>query len=473
MHRAICFIIGCSFFVFAFSGCKSDHNTKTEPPNILLIMADDLGWGDVGYNGQSKIQTPVIDQLASDGMIFHQMYAGSSVCGPSRASLITGKHAGHGTVRGNPKWTLSGKPVDIDASEETIAETLKKIGYRTGIVGKWGLSENLGKTTPNKKGFDYFYGFNKHMPAHHYYPDSIWENEQHLRIAGNNTQLKQGQHVQELFTKKALEFLKTSDQDPFFLYLAYTTPHYELTIPDTFKKEYLKQQWPLRKMKPKHYLHDSNGHVTYAAMVSKMDADIGRIVEQLKKSGQYQNTLIIVTSDNGHEYDLLKTPFFDSNGPFRGRKRDLYEGGIRIPFSATWPKKITAGSATQHQAAFWDLKATFEEIAGVSHATQTDGISFAPTLLGDVNQSKHDYLYWEFNEARGPIQALRKGPWKLMHFVERSKYELYNLDRDISESNDISKHHPTVVHTLKKLMSRARSEHPEFPLTKRKNPWKK
>ena len=185
------------------------------------------------------------------------------------------------------------------------------------------------------------------------------------------------------------------------------------------------------------------------------------------------NTLIIVTSDNGHEYDLLKNPFFNSNGSFRGRKRDLYEGGIHIPFSATWPGKIPKGSQTYHQAAFWDIKATFEEIADIDIATQTDGVSFAPTLLGNTDQPKHDYLYWEFNEARGPIQALRKGPWKLIHFVARSKYELYNLNRDVSESTDVSKTQPTELSALKKLMSGARSEHPEFPLTKRKNPWKK
>ena len=169
----------------------------------------------------------------------------------------------------------------------------------------------------------------------------------------------------------------------------------------------------------------------------------------------------------------MRRPFFDSNGPFRGRKRDLYEGGIHIPFTATWPEKITAGSQTQHQAALWDIKATFEEIAGIQAATQTDGISFAPTFLGSKDQSKHDYLYWEFNEARGPIQALRKGPWKLIHFVARSHYELYNLDSDVSESTDLSKKHPTTLNALKKQLSSARSEHPEFPLTKRKNPWKK
>ncbi len=450
--------------------CDDHTNPK---PNIILIMADDLGWGDVGFNGQTKIRTPNIDFLAREGMIFNRMYAGSTVCGPSRASLITGLHTGHSEVRGNPRWSSSGKPVDFDPNHNTIAEVLKKVDYRTGMIGKWGLAENLGETVPNKQGFDYFYGFNKHLPAHHYYPEQIWENDSLLTLSQNNAQEKQGNHVQELFTQKALDFLDRNDEQTFFLYLAYTTPHFELTIPKEHKKQYDSLNWPLREMTPGHYRHDKNGHVTYAAMVSKMDADIGRLVQKLKESGEYDNTLIIFTSDNGHEYDRLDDEFFDSNGPYRGMKRDLYDGGIHMPFIAHWPSKISGGQTTHHLSAFWDIKATLGELAGVKLMEPTDGISFLPTLLGEGIQAEHDYLYWEFNEGQGPIQALLQDEWKLVHYVESSKYELYNVKEGPSESQEVHQKFPDELQKLKGVLSTARTDSKQFPLTRRPNPWEK
>ncbi|MBL7473264.1 arylsulfatase [Robertkochia sediminum] len=453
--------------VFAVSCKKAGETTPQQQPNIVFIIADDLGWGDVGYNGQEKIKTPNIDRLAKEGMIFNQMYAGSPVCGPSRASIMTGVHTGHGTVRGNPRWSLSGKPVDFDPHEETLGEVLQKAGYTTAVVGKWGLAENLGATVPIKQGFDYFYGFNQHLPAHNYYPEQIWENDSLFTLPQNNTMEKKGEYVQELFTQKAIDFVERQQDDPFFLYLAFTTPHFELTIPDHYKEPYDSLNWPLRKMIPGHYRHDENGHVTYAAMVSKMDADIGRLVETLKNKGVYENTLIIFTSDNGHEYDNVRDEFFNSNGPFRGMKRDLYEGGIHMPFVAVWPGKINPGSVTEHQGAFWDLKATLAEVAGAEITQETDGISFLPTLTGGAEQAKHDYLYWEFNEHRGPVQALAKQEWKLVHFVETGTFELYNLEQDPSEQEDLAGQFPEQLQALKTLLGGARTEHPEFPLSRR------
>jgi arylsulfatase A-like enzyme len=465
-HLHICLLLSTFFFQ-----CKGQviNNKATKKPNIIYILADDLGYGDVGFNGQQKINTPTLDQMAKNGITFSQHYAGSAVCGPSRASLMTGLHAGHSSVRANPKWTKSGLPVDFKDEEITLAESLKKAGYRTGIVGKWALAENLAETQPNNQGFDYFYGFNKHITAHHYYPEEIWENKKLLKLVNNNTKEKKGAHVQELFTQKAIEFIEREHKNNFFLYLPFTTPHFELTLPEKHKTAYREKGWPLRKMKSKHYYNDPDGHVTYAAMVSKMDNDIQRILTTLKKLGVDDNTLVIFTSDNGHEYDNTKSEFFNSNGPFRGKKRDVYEGGIRVPFVATWPGHIKKGTTSSHASAFWDVKATFCEIAGVSLEGKSDGVSFLPALKGNNNKQKeHDYLYWEMNERAGPIQALQKGDWKLVYFKSKNRYELYNLKNDPSENKNVITTELQVFEDLKNTLAKARTPHLEFPLTKKK-----
>ena len=443
-----------------------NHIEAQEKPNIIFILADDLGWGDVGFNGQTKINTPNIDQLAKEGIIFNNFYSGSSVCGPSRASLITGKHTGHSTVRGNPRWTATGKPVDIDAEEITIAEELKNAGYTTGMIGKWGLAENLNEGKPNRQGFDYFYGFNKHLPAHHYYPDSIWENDKKIVIEGNNWKKKKKHYVQDLFTNKAKTFISSNKELPFFLYLAYTVPHFELTAPEDSKKQYLEKKWPLREMTPAHYLHDKNGHVTYAAMVSRLDKQIGELITLVKKLGLEKNTLIVFTSDNGHEYDDLQNEFFNSNGPYKGHKRDLYEGGIKMPFVAKWPNKIKPGTKNNHISAFWDVLPTFCDIANTKVNSKTDGISFLPALkIKNKKQEKHQYLYWEFNESKGPIQAIRMGKWKAVKKYNE-KIELYNLKNDESEVNDIACKHPKIISEMTALFITARTSNSNFPLIK-------
>ncbi|WP_289054845.1 arylsulfatase [Carboxylicivirga marina] len=465
------------FVLVACQTTKTQKDSHKSKPNIIYIILDDLGYGDVGFNGQDKIETPRIDQLAKEGIIFTNHYAGAPVCGPSRAVLMTGKHLGHCTVRGNPRWTLSGTPVDIDSSDVTIAEELKRAGYRTGIVGKWGLAENLSQGRPNEQGFDYFYGFNRHLPAHHYYPEQVYRNEELITIEGNITAEKKGQYITDLFTQEAKDFIRreANHSSPFYLHLAYTTPHYELTIPAERKAIYEDKDWPLREMKAGHYLNDKNGHVTYAAMVTGVDRQIGEVLDLLDELNIADNTLVVFTSDNGHEYDKLNDEFFNSNGDGRGRKRDLYEGGIKVPFAAKWPNHIMPGSSSEHVSAFWDFLPTVCDIAGVEPSDKSiDGISFLPSLLGDAEQQQsHDYLYWEFNETKGPVQMLRQGDWKLYLFVAKNRIELYNVASDVSESNNIAKQHPEKCEQLTALLQEARTEHPEFPLTKRPNPYKK
>ena len=454
------------YILFFLLGIFYTHNSNAQDkPNIILIVADDLGWGDVGFNGQEKIKTPHLDKLAIEGIVFNNFYAGSTVCGPSRACLMTGKHTGHSTVRGNPRWTASGKPVDIKDEEITVAELLKQGGYYTGMIGKWGLAENLGAGKPTNQGFDYFYGFNKHRPAHHYYPDSVWVNDKHVKIEGNNWKKKEKHYIQDLFYNQAKSFISDHKNEPFFLYLAFTVPHYELTVPEDSKVQYREMDWPLRGMKPKHYLHDKNGHVTYAAMVSRMDKQIGDIMQQLKELGIDENTLVIFTSDNGHEYDRVNDEFFNSNGPYKGHKRDLYEGGIKIPFVAKWPSKIAPNTQTDHISAYWDILPTFANIAKVKSTKDTDGISFLSSLINRKKQKIHDYLYWEFNESKGPIQAIRKDNWKLVKRYQQ-EVELYDLSTDIGETTNIAQINPDVLNELISLLKTARTEHPDFPLIK-------
>lgn len=428
-------------------------------PNIIYIMADDLGYGDLGVYGQEKIKTPNIDRLAVEGIMFTQHYAGSTVCAPSRVSLLTGKHMGHASVRGNPRWSSTGKPIDISTEEITVAEELKRAGYTNGIIGKWGLAEADLKSMPLNQGFDYFYGYRKHGTAHHYYPDILWENNNPFHPKGNDWQEKEGQYAHDSLTSKAIQFIEDNIDNLFFLYLAYTIPHYELTVPKESKKQYNKLGWKERKMKPGHYRHDENGHITYAGMVSRMDRDIGSIMELLEDKGLTENTLIIFTSDNGHEFDR---GFFNSNGALKGKKRDLYEGGIRIPFIAHWKGTIEGGSVSNHISAFWDFLPTACEIVGIEPSTDTDGISYLPTLLGKPQQG-HDYLYWEFNEGKGPIQAIRKDNWKAIKFYKK-QIELYNLDKDISEENNLATSEPEKVAKFKLLFEQAREENEYFPL---------
>ena len=323
-------------------------------PNIIFILADDLGYGDLGYQGQRHILTPEIDRMAQEGMVLTDHYAGSTVCMPSRGTLMTGYHTGHGTIRGNPTWTVSGNAVDLAFDDVTVASELKRAGYKTAIVGKWGLSESNLDGMPTRQGFDYFYGYRSHYDAHHHYWPSLWRNETTVHIDGNDYLNTEGQYVHDLVTEEAIKYIEDQKDNPFFLYVAYALPHYELTVPEDSKEPYKKLGWPVEPRKKAHYRDDPDGNIAYAGMVSRMDRDVGRILDHIKSLGLDENTLVIFTSDNGPVYER-EDRFFNSNGPLRGGKRDLYEGGIRVPFVAWWPGKIKSNSVSSHPSAVLGL----------------------------------------------------------------------------------------------------------------------
>lgn len=440
------------------------RDNKMSRPNIIWIMADDLGYGDLGFNGQARIKTPRLDRMAKEGMILTRHYAGTAVCAPSRAVLMTGLHVGHAPIRENHAWTASGKAVDLTEKDNTVAKELKKAGYVNGMIGKWGLDETFTTGNPVDQGFDYFFGFRTHMEAHAYYPTFMWRNKEKVMLKGNDPEKKLGRYSHDILAEEALSFIGQHRDTTFFLYLAFTIPHNEITVPEESKKPYLNLGWPERPMKPGHYKHDPEGNTTYAGMVSRLDGDVGRVLDLLKKLKIDEHTLVIFTSDHGPGFD---NGFFNSNGPFRGKKLQLYEGGLRVPFVAWWPNTIKAGTSSDHPSTFWDFLPTACDLAGVNPA-QTDGISYLPTLLGENTvQQKHKYFYWEVNENQGPVQAILKDEWKAVKIFERP-FELYNLTADPQETTNIASQHPNVVRELEQLMIDSRTEHPEFPLTKRK-----
>jgi len=469
-HSKLLFCIFCLLLLASVTNhlMAQDYSKK---PNIIFVLVDDMGWGDLGFNGQKKIKTPAIDRMAREGMVMTNHYSGSTVCAPSRCALLTGMTTGHGRIRGLPGWTaVKGKGTDLTSEDITVGKELKRAGYATAVIGKWGMAESRplkgNPGLPLNQGFDYFYGYETHGAAHHYYPEKLWLNNDEIET-GNIAVEKKGVYTPDAVTDTALNYISRNKNNPFFLYLTYTIPHLELTVPEESKKQYEKLGWPLRKMNFAHYYNDSNGHVTYAGMISRLDTYVQRVLDHLKSLGIEDNTLVIFASDNGHEYDDVKKEFFNSNGPFRGHKRDLYEGGIRTPFIARWPGKITAGSKTDLQAAFWDFLPTACEIAGLKPSARIDGISYLPTLLNKPGQQKHEYLYWETNEKMGPIQAVRKGNWKAIKFLDKP-IELYDLSRDISETRNVAATNPDIVKQMERIIATARTTNESYPLRKLK-----
>jgi len=440
----------------------------SQKPNLIFILADDLGYGDLGCYGQKIIQTPNLDRMASEGMRFTQHYSGSTVCAPSRSALLEGKHTGHIYVRGNGSLQMRRDPQDL-----IFPQALRSAGYHTALIGKSGLGCNTDDASlVNEKGFDYFFGYTSHTNAHFYFPKYLWKNQ--LKVTYPNNTLHEGDHYSsEVVMQQALEYVEEQKDHPFFLHLSLQIPHASLRAKEEWKEKYrpiLKEKpLPTPKKQP-HYSFEPEPKTTFAAMVSYLDYNIGLLLQKLEDLGLSENTLVMFASDNGamqeggHRRDS-----FQSSGLLRGGKRDLWEGGIRVPMIAWWPGKIQSGAITNHLSAFWDISPTFRELAGAPKQSDTDGLSLVPTLLGSGQQQKHDYLYWEFFEGGGK-RAIRKGPWKLILYqtnnADRPRAELFHLERDLGEKEDLAKKNPKKVEELLLLMNSVRtsSEHPAFKL---------
>jgi len=433
-------------------------------PNIIYILADDLGYAELGCYGQTKIETPHLDRLAADGMRFTQHYAGSAVCAPSRCVLLTGRHAGHAYVRDN-----RGKPVvgqePIPDETVTLAELLKDCGYTTCCTGKWGLGGPDTTGLPNQQGFDHWFGYLDQWNAHSHYPQYLWRNNQKLILEGNADGRKQ-QYSQNLFTTEAIRFIRSRKADePFFLYIAYAVPHVSLHVPEESLAQY-KGRWPETPFKGRHYEGHATPRAAYAAMVSHMDRDIGRIMALLDELDLDDDTLVVFSSDNGPTYaGGADSAFFESAGPLRGLKGSLFEGGIRVPFIARWPGHVPAGRTTDHVSASWDILPTFVELAGGDPPAETDGISFLPTMLGrSADQPAHPALYWEL----GARQAVRAGDWKLVRRTDEkgnTTAMLFNLREDLGETRDVAGEHPDALRRMLNLARKMRTPSETFPST--------
>jgi arylsulfatase A-like enzyme len=415
--------------------------SRKRKPNIILFLADDLGYGDLGCYGQKSIKTPHLDRVAAEGMRFTDFYSGSTVCAPSRCALMTGYHTGHSRVRGNGIVPLL--PEDL-----TVAEVLKAAGYTTAIFGKWGLGEPGTTGVPNQKGFDEWFSYLNQVHAHDYYPDYLWSNQERVSIPPDT-------YSHDLFTQKALDFIKRKQNEPFFLYVPYTIPHANnelgkegMQVPND--APYSHESWPQQQK-------------NYAAMITQLDGDIGKILDLLAELGLEQDTIVFFSSDNGpHEEGGATAEFFDSNGPLQGIKRDLYDGGVRVPMIVRWSGKIKPGQVNAQPFALWDFLPTASAIAGVQPPEGIDGISILPALLGK-KQKNHKLLYWEFHE-RGFEQAIRMGRWKAVRHGLNQPIELYDLETDISEQCDVAAQYPDVVARIEETLQRVRTDSQDFPI---------
>ena len=484
-------------------------------PNIIYILADDLGYGDLGVYGQEKIETPNLDELARNGMIFTQHYTGAPVCAPARYMLLTGKHAGHSYIRGNDEWKERGNVWDyremiIDSTLEgqrpipqntiLFPQLLQKEGYTTGMIGKWGLGAPHTNSIPTKMGFDFFFGYNCQRQAHTYYPVHLYKNENRVHLNNDtippNTKLAKGadpydpknyskfmlnEYAPELMFKEMISFVSENKQNPFFLYWATPIPHNALQAPQNwidFYKEKFGEEEPY--LGQNGYFPHQNPRAAYAAMISYLDENIGKLIKYLKDENLYDNTIILFSSDNGVTYSGgTDGEYFNSSGIFgesfgRG-KGFVYEGGIRVPMIATWNKKIKPGSITNHISAQYDVMATLLELINYRNIPETDGISFLPTLLDKKEQSVHNFLYWEFPEYGGQI-AIRMGDWKvirrnLKRSGENHTLELYNLSVDPEELNNVATDHPHILDTASDIYDNEhiKSEIEEFRINSIEN----
>lgn len=435
-------------------------------PNIIYILADDLGYGDLGCYGQKVIQTPNLDRMAAEGIRFTQHYSGSTVCAPSRSCLLEGKHTGNIYVRGNGKLQMRRDPHD-----PIFPAALQKAGYHTALIGKSGLGCNTDDSAlVLDKGFDFFFGFTSHTKAHSYFPQYLWRNTEKEEYP-NNAHHEGDHYSSTVVTSEALKYIEQQKDGPFFLHLALQIPHASLRAKEEWKDKYrpiLKEKLLPERAQRKGYSYEREPRTTYAAMISYMDHNIGLLLKKLHDLGISENTLVMFSSDNGAMQEGgHKRSSFNSSGPLRGGKRDLYEGGVRVPMIAWWPGKIEPAQTSDHPSAIWDLSSTFRELAGAAVQSDTDGHSLVPTLLGKGQQKKHDYLYWEFFEQGGK-RAILKGNWKLIYYNtnkdENPRAELFNIAKDLGEKNDLSKEHSGKVAELTTLMGEVRtpSVNPQF-----------
>ena len=454
-------ILTCIAAIFLFAAFVQAAETK---PNIVFIMADDLGYGDLSCYGQEKFMTPNIDRLASEGMKFTQFYAGSTVCAPSRCSLMTGYHTGHCFIRGNrdQPQTLGNWP--ISSETVTVAKVLKKANYATGCFGKWGLGGPLSEGAAFRQGFDVFIGYYDQMQAHTHYPNHLYKNEKRIELDGKTYSL-------DLIEKEALDFIRENKAKPFFCYMPVIIPHAAMQVPEEFVL-------PWREKFPEHeniigkYTFGSevrNPVAAFPGMMTRLDLTVKRVLDLLKELNIDENTIVIFTSDNGpHVEGGHRSDLFKSSGPLRGTKRDMYEGGIRIPMLVRWPGKIKPAEVNEHIGAFWDVLPTFANVAGISpdeYPNDIDGISFLPTLFGKNDEQKeHPYLFWEFYEQQGKFGA-RFEKWKGIQLNVNKTFsdptapiELYDLENDLGETKNIAADHPEIVERVRKIFQEAHSK---------------
>lgn len=454
-----------SFAPLVFAAPAVVQNPTPRRPSILFILADDLGYGDLGCYGQKRIKTPSLDKLAAEGIRFTSFYAGSTVCAPSRCALMTGMHTGHAWIRGNSDAAL--RPQDV-----TVAQVLKTAGYHTGLIGKWGLGGPNSTGLPQNKGFDEFAGYLDQVHAHDYYTTHLWRHDPvsgfdgEMPLAENFANSKK-LYIPDLFSNAVMNFIRVNQPDaanryrPFFLYVADTIPHANneegqrtgngMQVPSD--EPYSSEPWPQTEKNK-------------AAMITRLDTHVGKWLERLKTLGIEDDTIVIFSSDNGpHKEGGVDPAFFRSSGPFRGIKRDLYEGGIRVPFIIRWPAAIKPGQVSDLPCAFWDILPTLAEIGGAKAPTDLDGISFLPTLLGKTQTNRHDFLYWEFHE-RGFQQAARMGDWKAVRLQPDKPLELYDLKNDPAEKSNVAGENPAVVAKFEDYLKSARTDSEKWPIKK-------
>ncbi len=476
--RGWVWVVGALLAALSVGPAQSQQASRR--PNVVVILADDLGYAELGSYGQKKIRTPHLDRMAAEGLRFTQFYSGSPVCAPSRATLLTGKHTGHAYIRDNHE--LGGftdeeerGQLPLRAGEPTLAGWLKARGYATAVVGKWGLGGPGSEGVPTRHGFDLFFGYLDQKQAHNFYPTHLWRNEErvplrntyfspHQKLAGDPAdpasyaQYSGTEYASDAMTREAVAFLKAPRDAPFLLYFAPTQPHLALQVPDAALAQY-KDAFPETPYTgDRGYLPHRTPRAAYAAMISYLDAQVGILLSTLAETGKDRDTLVMFTSDNGATWDIggVDPEFFDSDGGLRGHKGDVYEGGIRVPFIARWPGRIAAGRVTPHVAANWDIWATIADLLGEQPPAGTDGVSFLPTLLGEGRQREHEALYWEYH-SRGSSQAVRMGRWKGVrsNLAKRpdAPVELYDLETDPREERDVAAAHPDVVRRIEQVMA--------------------